>query len=777
MLTPQTSSWQLPDDQGLSPTRKGAGSPPTGGGRGDGQEKDRGVESRKLDEGSPSDDAAQATPASSSWDDIKDSRSETLFKDKNSEDKGTLVDSDFTDKWFQAQAEDLGEVDLWLARQVEGVNLLPQGFSLTRYLVIFAGISNDFPFKLVQSSSSTFSRKHRLSDEDAQQGSQEDGSVGAGDGGEGRGGSGELGRPAHACGRNGQSARALKRRKAAHSSLREEEDEEEEDVYDEGVAANDGSADSVADNGVSPGGELQENTQETTAGSRWSVSSSPSAASPEVRHSAMTLLLEIGMGEGTFLEYSESTAWMANLLEVVKGSSWGNTESLQANNLFAAKINSILHHKRLCQRESGQVQKASLRPILGKLIQDEKLQLGSLLRWYSAGSRWGRLASGGTLYLLMVIAPQGKRVTSTTIVELSNMLRYPQTPVRLLSNHHYFQPLLKQFFSTAMALPRLNGFWLEFLKVTPQVASPSLSPESEEPVKMYSLCPMTTSYLGVSQVSYESDSEDEKDNLGDQSDLPILVDNFTTRGQVDVLFSTFSYAKSAKGKKKYPFTKINRQSWMEDMRQKAEEGTVANTLDELAQGMRTRFYDDKEVSGKPGCLKNSQWWLRPAELSLIQRDKTKPGRNMFTTFHFSTWEHYGQNGLGAPAKVHPTFLRQANGSKTNTSQFFIRSSQDLQVHAEEYDLVCEILGELLERIVKKVLHLFPEDLKNVEANVDIFPLNDHSPVKPFTSFVLNLNVETVAHKDNGDNSLCIVLDLESYTVIHSDKDGLSYVYQ
>ncbi|KAJ3764520.1 hypothetical protein FB446DRAFT_710266, partial [Lentinula raphanica] len=92
------------------------------------------------------------------------------------------------------------------------------------------------------------------------------------------------------------------------------------------------------------------------------------------------------------------------------------------------------------------------------------------------------------------------------------------------------------------------------------------------------------------------------------------------------------------------------------------------------------------------------------------------------------------------------------------------------------------------------LGLFPKDFKEVEANVDIFPLNDSSPVKPFTSFVLNINVETVAHKDNGDNNLCIVLDLGEHTggglflthfnlkyeaircsaVIHSDKDGISY---
>ncbi|KAJ3718793.1 hypothetical protein C8R42DRAFT_723319 [Lentinula raphanica] len=514
----------------------------------------------------------------------------------------------------------------------------------------------------------------------------------------------------------------------------------------------------------------------------------------------MTLLLEIGLGEGTSLEFSESTAWIADLPEAVKGISRADPVSLEANNLvcltrrlsrlevldsgltflkimtelqFAAKINSILHHKCLCQKESGQVQKASLRPVLGKLIRDEKLKLSSLLRWYSAGSRWGRLASGGTVYLLMVIARKpsiasklkGKRVTSTTIVELSNMLRYPQTPeiqdilrdclvpllikvaqtVPLEIPTLFYKKVLKyfklsktldvrnlsesdQYFDlffqhTTMALPWLNSFWQDFREVT----------LSEEPTIMFSLCPLTSSYLGGSQISYESDLENEKDNLGNQSDLPIFVDNFTTQEKVDIVFSTFSYAKSAKGKKKYPFTKNNRQTWTEEMRQKAEEGTVVKTLDELAQGMRNRFYDDKEVSGKPGCLKNSQKWLRvsneliqgremkvldsdnklifysngtlspaeckrllvslttffhtqPAGLSLIQRDKNKPGRNMFSTFHFSTWGRYGQNGHGAPPKVHPTFLRQANGSKTNTSQFFMRSSHDLQVHSEEYDL-------------------------------------------------------------------------------------------
>ncbi|KAJ3717517.1 hypothetical protein C8R42DRAFT_711648 [Lentinula raphanica] len=687
------------------------------------------------------------------------------------DDEGTLVESDdFTDKWFQTQAEDLGEVENWLALQVEALSIPQESDSRTPSL----STSSGFPF----------SRKRQLSHEGSQQGSQEESSVGAGDGGGGRGGRGEPGRPAHAsCGCNGQSIHAHKRRKAAHHNFGEEEDEEE---------------DTVSDPGVLEGGELegnQKNSQET-ATSRWTVSSVPATASPEVRHSAMTLLLEIGMGEGTSLEYSESTFWLGDLLEAIKGSSWEDLESLQANNL----------------KESGQVQKATLRPILGKLIRDEKLQLRSLLSWYSAGSRWGRLASGGTVYLLMVIARKpsiasklkGKRVTSTTIVELANMLRYPHTPeIQNILRECVVPLLIKVAKTIPLEIPialvnfeQLNIFWQEFKEVT----------VSEEPVEKYSLCPLTSSYLGGSQISHEPDTEDEKDNLGDQSDLPIFVDNFTTQENINIVFSTFSYAKSAKGKKKYPFTKNNRQSWTEEMRQKAEEGTVAKTLDELAQGNSQKWLrktqnlafrreikvmdsDKKLIFYSNGTLSPAEcrrllvslttfFHTKPAGLSLVHRDKNKPGRNMFSTFHFSTWGHYGQNGHGAPAKVHPTFLRQANGSKTNTSQFFMRSSHDLQVHSKEYDLVCEILGELLERIVKKVLHLFPDDLKNVEANLDTFPLNDHSPVKPFTSFVLNLNVETVAHKDNSDNSLCIVLDLGSHTggglCLFEPKDSLSY---
>ncbi|KAJ3776371.1 hypothetical protein FB446DRAFT_785184 [Lentinula raphanica] len=537
-----------------------------------------------------------------------------------SEDEGTLVDSDFTDKWFQAQAEDLegASVEVWLAEQAEGRgNISSQGNSDSA----------------TTATSATSRKRIFLEEEEAPQ-TQEDEAieaiVGEGDGG-GRGGGGDPGRPAHGCTRNGQSANASKRRKAAHSSLREEEEEEEEAAH---------------------------NQDQENVSALWAVSDVPAAASQEVRNSATILLLEIGMGEGTRLDSSESVAWIGDLQKAISVCPWADVDSLQGSNLacltrrlsrlevvdtgltflkimtelmFASKINSILHHKRLCQKETGQVQKASLRPILGKLIQDQNLKLSTLLRWYSAGSRWGRLASGGTVYFLMVVARKphlvaklkGKRVTSTTIIELSNMLRYPQSiqvqeilrdnlvpllvrltqeiPLEIPTLFHrkvlkYFQltktldcrvvsesdKYFDLFFQhTAMALPRLHSFWQN---LTGQGGG-----------ALFSLKPMTSSYLSGSTLaldpSQDSDSEDERDNMGNQSDLPIFVNNFSTEDQVDILFSTFSYKKSSAGKKD-PFPKrSDRQSWTDKHRLKAEEGKRVHTLDELSQGVSVLLLD------------------------------------------------------------------------------------------------------------------------------------------------------------------------------------------
>ncbi|KAJ3710811.1 hypothetical protein C8R42DRAFT_757290 [Lentinula raphanica] len=815
-------------------------------------------------------DAADAAP-----DEVLSSLHSDCPEQEGSQDDGqTLVDSDFTDKWFQDQAEVFSpSVEDWLADQVEE-QFCYSSQSNSRKRTCSDGDLND---------SSTSNSTGNTEEDNVERGTGNGGSQtveeNEGGGGGGRGGGADPGRPAHACARNGRSARASKRRKTAHHALQEdvqEEEEEEEELEEE------------EEN--SPGEDFE------AAHSGWQVSSTPAPSSKEVRNSATLLLLEIAMGEGMWIESSCCDVWIDKLHNTVKGKQWDEEVSVESGNLtnlarllrrseaaevgvtfvrmmmelmFAAKINSILHHQRLLLNEAGKVEKASLRPVLGRLMKEQNIALNTLLAWYSAGSRWGRLAAGGTVYLLMIIASKpglaaklkGRRVTSTAIVDLTNLLRFPTNTFRnyfsirktldcrdLAGNDNYFERFFQR---TATPLPRLSSFWQALLNASSGTGS-----------SLFSLHYMTRSYLSSS--FEDSDSEDERLQVSTQSSsLPIFVQNYDSRQGVDVLYSTFSYAKAAEGKKA-PFPKGNRQSWTEKYRQQAEKGIIIDNLEDLAIGMRERFYDDHEVTGTPGTFKNSQKWLRvsntlinsreiclldsnaklicysngtlsslergrlltalmlffntePGGVKLISRNASGRTHNMFTTFHFSTWGRYGQNkGLGAPPEVHPFFLRRTKGSKTNTSQFFMRSSKDLQVFADLYDLLCEVLGEVLQKIVSRALTLFPKELKDVEANVDIFPLNDNSPVKPFTSFVLNVNVETVAHRDNGDNSLCIVLDLgnhsggglclfepkivlelthgdwvifpsKSYThfnlrysgmrcsaVIHSDKDGISY---
>ena len=54
-------------------------------------------------------------------------------------------------------------------------------------------------------------------------------------------------------------------------------------------------------------------------------------------------------------------------------------------------------------------------------------------------------------------------------------------------------------------------------------------------------------------------------------------------------------------------------------------------------------------------------------------------------------------------------------------------------------------------------NLLPDDYDILSQYVDMLPCNDTSPVYPFTGFVLNINVTTLAHRDPEDERLCLLL--------------------
>ncbi|THU98875.1 hypothetical protein K435DRAFT_660033, partial [Dendrothele bispora CBS 962.96] len=148
---------------------------------------------------------------------------------------------------------------------------------------------------------------------------------------------------------------------------------------------------------------------------------------------------------------------------------------------------------------------------------------------------------------------------------------------------------------------------------------------------------------------------------------------------------------------------------------------------------------------------------------LQERDTSLSGDHPFTALHFSYHSKYGTKGTFAPPNVHPYKMKNKETKRTNYSQFLTRESNDMRDNPEDYHKVCDALEEVLKWVVDKVSLLHPQLFSVIEGEVDIFPLQDSNPVRPFSSFVLNINVMTDVHRDRGDKNACIVIVLGQHS--------------
>ncbi|KAJ3791344.1 hypothetical protein GGU11DRAFT_835824, partial [Lentinula aff. detonsa] len=220
----------------------------------------------------------------------------------------------------------------------------------------------------------------------------------------------------------------------------------------------------VAILGATDLGDLEEGDElsVTAEGQQWVAADVPAPPPLPVQNATTTLLLDFIGGE-TSVGSSGCALQIENLQAAVAVAPWKDQDSLSCNTLvnlshrllraealdvgltftrminelmFAAKINSILHLVRIGQAEAGQPQRASLEPVF-KDLTSQGFAFYSLMTWYSVGSKWGRLAAAGTLYILMVIAMKpglsvklrGRRVNATNVIALCNELRCPSTEI------------------------------------------------------------------------------------------------------------------------------------------------------------------------------------------------------------------------------------------------------------------------------------------------------------------------------------------------------------
>ncbi|KAJ8515172.1 hypothetical protein ONZ45_g7365 [Pleurotus djamor] len=125
----------------------------------------------------------------------------------------------------------------------------------------------------------------------------------------------------------------------------------------------------------------------------------------------------------------------------------------------------------------------------------------------------------------------------------------------------------------------------------------------------------------------------------------------------------------------------------------------------------------------------------------------------WTSIHFDYYNRYSTHGYDAPTDVHPRNLTKWGKKRANPSLFLPRPSAEMKRFPREYSTLQELFGEL-ER-------LLPEEYKIEKMFAEFLPGGEPSPVFPFSGIVINLNVQTIIHRDSEDVIMCLVLPIEN----------------
>ncbi|KAJ3884214.1 hypothetical protein GG344DRAFT_71513, partial [Lentinula edodes] len=207
----------------------------------------------------------------------------------------------------------------------------------------------------------------------------------------------------------------------------------------------------------------------------------------------------------------------------------------------------------------------------------------------------------------------------------------------------------------------------------------------------------------------------------------------------------------------FPADLRRRSKWTEQERRAAINCVKPDSLDKYAQEMNQRFdslgqlSDQRYLKLDRNLVDGKVLQVYDDNQSLLYTLDTTMPANLRegletavqaclsdTTAQFRFQSYFSQ-GYDAPEDIHPLYLRNSDGGKTNHSQFLSHPSEDIQKLSQEYATLKEALEAVLQWIVEKVLRIHPDMFQEILATADLLPLNDTSPASPFTSIVVNIN--------------------------------------
>ncbi|KAG2083089.1 uncharacterized protein F5147DRAFT_660271 [Suillus discolor] len=146
----------------------------------------------------------------------------------------------------------------------------------------------------------------------------------------------------------------------------------------------------------------------------------------------------------------------------------------------------------------------------------------------------------------------------------------------------------------------------------------------------------------------------------------------------------------------------------------------------------------------------------------LEKVAEKVLKSSFHCLHFSIWNRYATKGDQAPTDIHPHYMSREDVSRTNHSQTLPYQSRDILEHQQLYNNILLAFGELFEWIDDVIKECLPTEYEVLVELAQDLPGGEVSPVTPFLSLVVNLNVSTLGHHDRFDKDFCLVLPLGNF---------------
>ncbi|KAH9924487.1 uncharacterized protein B0H18DRAFT_848227, partial [Fomitopsis serialis] len=425
-------------------------------------------------------------------------------------------------------------------------------------------------------------------------------------------------------------------------------------------------------------------------------------------------------------------------------------------------------------------------------------QLRTFQDWYKIGSKYARVAAGGTIYVLLLVVLQRARSQlgsndTTLSTDVGNLLRWPQgaaskdvkkilpvvetlarchplsfgqlfqlsalqemgispeTPCsNVAASDHFFEGLTYNSFALA---PRNHEVWQTLCPLLGYVcipaASPPLSQREESPLTPLPETPLPEP-LSPGSVRVVNLSVPYALDLLDNCRFPAPRD----RAENDV------WTEQARNGASAAISPANLSLLEHQLSKMYQHGrrTSANTfvrvpLHEVEDVLMLRGENGDLIAGICTSMSQDMRESLASRLSasfesdpLIHRTtSTDPADVTFQTLHFSWYNRHCTQGHTAPQDVPPRMMKRSGGQRTNHWQMLPYPSKDMVENQGIYNNIKCLLDEVFAFVDAKVRAMLPNEYHHLEATASTLPDNNTSAVHPFLGLVINLNVVTNAH--------------------------------